>query len=191
MIAEITTLLGLFAQFMQEKANVKALKHQEFIEWLRYHQHEEVKNLIINNAALATEIDTLLRSDHAKMLQKLDQIGDILGKFLSRVDQFRGLTLAVAPNTNLSEQAISILRQFVESGESRLDYCDHGERQFTLEFDNGTKVEVTDPRFIGDDLNQLVALQVLTAELNSRGGFYVITRNAIRFMEAVDGKSDA
>ena len=53
------------------------------------------------------------------MLQKLEQIQDILIKLLGRAEEFKGLALAVAPNVQLSDQAISILRQFIESGDDK------------------------------------------------------------------------
>src|SRR5271155_1527815 len=79
------TLIGLVCNFRQEKGEREALNHQKFIEWLEYHHHEELKNLIVNTAALRTEVDALLRSDHDQMLQKLDSIGEILLTLLSQV----------------------------------------------------------------------------------------------------------
>ena len=189
MMTKFAEVVGLLCHYRQEKGQREVLDHQKFIEWLEYHRHEEIKDLIVNTAALRTEVDNLLRSDHAQMFQKLDRIGEILVKLLSRLGEFRGLALAISPNADLSEQAVLILRQFVESGEDQFVYIDFGEGQFILQPCNNdsSSIEIMEPRFIEDDLNQLVALQFLSVKPNSQGNpIYGITRNAVRFMEVVD-----
>jgi hypothetical protein len=188
------TIVGLLRIFRQEQGERERLNHQKFIEWVEYHRHEELKNLIVNNAALRAEVDNLLQADHAQMLGKLDRIEEILVSLVSRVDGLRDLALAVAPNTTLSEQAISILRQFVESGATQLIYGNHGGGSYYLNFVGGAgKHKVAEWRLLTDDLNQLVALQLLSvAEHKSDGTksstVYCITRCAIRFLEAVGDK---
>jgi hypothetical protein len=191
MITEFAELVGLICHFRQEKGDREVLDHQRFVEWLEYHRHEELKNLIVNTAALRTEVDSLLRSDHAEMMKKLDQIGDIMVKLLGRMDEFRGLALAVAPNAQLSEQAILVLRQFVESGDDQFFYSNWGGGRWSLQLCNkGEQIGVLDPRFLADDLNQLAALQLLSVEYNSEGmPLYGITRNAVRFIETISASN--
>jgi hypothetical protein len=185
-----STIVGLLRIFRQERGEREKLNHQNFIEWMENHRHEELKNLIVNNAALRTEVDNLLQADHVQMLGKLDHIEEILVSLVSGVDDLRGIALAIAPNASLSEQAILILRQFVDSGDDRLIYNNFGGANFVIVCLQGSLIEVTEPRLIADDLNQLVALQLLTVvEYDSEGRpIYGITRNAVRFMEVVDGK---
>jgi hypothetical protein len=183
------TIVGLICNFRQEKGEREALDHQKFVEWLGYHRHEDLKNLIVNTAALRTEVDNLLRSDHVQMLQKLDSITEILLTLLSRVDNFRGLAQAIAPNIELSEQAISILRQFIDSGGHELFYADYGNGQFVLQMGNGAPIGITEPRFIKDDLDQLAALQLFSVSYNSDGNpIYVITRGGARLLNTIDEK---
>jgi len=85
----------------------------------------------------------------------------------------------------LSQQALSILRQFVESGDEQFFYANWGGGQWSLQLCHGeqNQIEVTEPRFIEDDLNQLVARKLLTMEYNPDGHvIYVITRNAVRLI---------
>jgi hypothetical protein len=190
MMTEFAELVGLLCHFRQEKGHREALDHQKFIEWLEYHRHEEIKNLIVNTAALRTEVDNLLLSDHAEMMRKLDQIGDVLVKLLGQMEQFKGLAAAVAPNAQLSDQAVSILKQFVKSGDTQFFFSDWGNGQWSLQFCHGEQkqIGVTEPRFIEDDLNQLVAIGLLTVEYNSQGApIYGITRNAVRFVNTIEG----
>jgi hypothetical protein len=48
MITEFAELVGLICHYRQEKGDREALDHQKFIEWLEYHRHDELKNLIVN-----------------------------------------------------------------------------------------------------------------------------------------------
>jgi len=181
------TLVGLICNYRQEKGAGESLNHQKFVEWLEYHRHEELKNLIVNTAAWRTEIDILLRSDHAQMLQKLDHIGSILAGLMSRLDEFRGLALAIAPDAKLSEQSVSILRQFVDAEADYFYYDNFGDGNWSLGVPNGEQFTISEPRFIGDDLDKLVELGLLTVEYNSQGTpLYHITRNSVRFLKAAN-----
>src|ERR1017187_1245547 len=146
--ATIVHLLGVYAQ---EHKDVKGLDHQKFVEWLQYHKHEQLVELICNTAAIQSEVDKLLRQDHALMMAKLDAIDTTLASLLSRVEGFGGLASAMVPSAQLSEQAVSILRQFVTSQSKWFQrimmrpgpmYC----------LENGGQIEYTEPRFIDDDL---------------------------------------
>ena len=149
------TLVGLLRIFRQERGDREKLNHQQFIEWVEYHHHEELKNLIVNTAALRSEIDNLLHSDHAQMLRKLDRIQDILVGLLSRVDGFSGLASAVAPNAGLSEQAMFILREFVDSGDDKFFCIGCPDGRFVLQLGKRGRIEVAEQRFVKDDLDQL------------------------------------
>jgi hypothetical protein len=42
------TIVGLISNFRQERGAAEQLDHRQFIEWLDYHQHQEIKDLISN-----------------------------------------------------------------------------------------------------------------------------------------------
>ena len=44
----LATIVGLISNFRQERGAKEALDHQKFMEWLEYHRHEDIKNLIAN-----------------------------------------------------------------------------------------------------------------------------------------------
>lgn len=127
-------------------------------------------------------------------MQKLDQIGDILTSLLGRMDEFKGLAAAVAPNAQLSDQAIFILRQFVESGAQQFSYMHLGSEAWSMQISQGeqSQIGVIEPRFIVDDLNQLVALQLITETPHGENRWlYGITRSAVRLIESIDQKPNA
>jgi hypothetical protein len=59
----LATIVGLLCNYRQEKGDREQLDHRTFIEWLEYHRHEEIKNLICNTYHLQSEVDALLRED--------------------------------------------------------------------------------------------------------------------------------
>lgn len=181
-----SSLVGLICNFRQERGEREALDHRQFIEWLEYHRHEDLKNLIVNQAALRVEVDNLLRSDVAQLARKMDEMGKILVAILGRLDEFRGLAVAVAPDTGLTDQALSILRQLADSESASVYFANWGNGAWTLQLENGEQIGVTEPRFIEDDLMQLARLGLLAVEPNSQGNLICrLTRNGGRFLQAL------
>jgi hypothetical protein len=112
-VTALASIVSLLRIFKQERGERKKADHLAFVEWLNYHHHEELKDVIVNTAALRSAVDNILAADHALMLRKLYDIQTIVATLLSRVDEFRGISLAVAPDTQFSKQALSVLRQFM------------------------------------------------------------------------------
>lgn len=187
--SSFASIVSLLRIFKQERGDKKKTNHQAFVEWLEYHRHEDLKSLIVNTAALRTEVDNVLAADHAMMIQKLDDIQTIVATLLSRVDEFRGLSQALAPDSQLSEQAVSILRQFVHSGGEILFYASCGGGRFALQSDNGEPFEVTEPRFLRNDFDQLVTLGLLREDLNSKGdSLFGLTRSGAQYIHTINDK---
>jgi hypothetical protein len=188
--ALFSTIVSLIRIFKQERGDRKKADRQAFMDWLDYHRHEDLKNFIANTAAVRTEVDSILSADHALMLQKLDGIQELVATLLSRVDEFRGLSLAIAPDAQLSEQAVSILRQFNDSGDETLAYERFGPGSFCLQTDQSEPFGITDPRFLQNDLEQLVGLGLLTVKQTSEGKpLFLLTRPGVSYLRAIDAKS--
>src|SRR5256885_689374 len=103
------TIMQLICNFRAERGAEETADDQQFMEWLQKHQHEDIKKLIQNNAALQTGVAKLLRADHTVIMEKLDGINTVLASLASQVAEFRELTMALVPSAELSEQGISIL----------------------------------------------------------------------------------
>lgn len=186
-VTTLATIIGLLCTFRQERAQRKASGLQEFLAWLDYHRHEEIKNLITGTAALRSEIEVLLQRDHAVIFQKLDNIASLLATLMSRLEDFKGLTLAVVPKAGLSDQAVSILRQFAEREADYFYYVDFDGGRFALATPDGCQIEINEPRFLRDDLDRLVGLGFLTRERSSQTtNLYYITRDAVSFLREVE-----
>lgn len=93
----------------------------------------------------------------------------------------------------LSEQAVFILGQFVESGDDQFVYANWGGGVWSLQCCHGEQkqLSVTEPRFIQEDLNELVARRLLTVEYNTDGhGIYQITRKAAQLIRSLPPARD-
>src|SRR5882757_7597434 len=82
------TLMQLIGLFRQERGTRKDLTHREFIEWLEHHRHEEIKELITHTYHLQSQVDDLLRQDHAQISSKLDEVNGIAASILARLEGF-------------------------------------------------------------------------------------------------------
>jgi len=177
------SIVGLVSNFRQERGASEALDDQKFIEWLEYHHHEEIKNLICNTAALRTEVDNLLRTDHAIIIEKLEAVNATLASLMSQVTEFRGFVSATLPSAEFSEQAVSILRQFVKSN-SRFFSITKMRGFSLLHLEVGGQIEYGEPRFLDDDLKQLVSVGLLSLDYDRNGtSYYRITRNAVSLVD--------
>src|SRR5260370_24586084 len=97
--AKLMQLIGLFRQ---ERGARQELTHREFIEWLEHHRHEEIKELITHTYHLQSQVDDLLRKDHAQILSKLDQVNVIVVEILSRVEGLSDVATTIVPDSGLS-----------------------------------------------------------------------------------------
>ena len=107
----------------------------------------------------------------------------------SRMDGLSGLALKFNDTYGLSDQAIGVLRQFVNSKSKsiyRVETID-GEVNYLLMSDGN--IEYDDSRFIDADVQSLVDNKLITKEALSSSDFsYGITRQAVVFIESL--KSD-
>ncbi len=179
----LATVVGLICNYKQERGVKKDLDHRDFIEWLEYHKHEEIKNLIVNTHALQEEVNRLLREDHAEILKKLNSINDILSEVLSRVSGFDKLAHRFGSSATLSEQALHILYEFAVSGSSEmlLQQPDSGEI-FLVGITAHVNVTIRDQQFVRDDLHTLESLGFIRSAGYLNGGpLYCLTRPGAQY----------
>jgi hypothetical protein len=160
------------------------------VEWLEYHRHDEIKNLICNTAGLQGEVDNLLRADHAIIIEKLDAVCTTLASLLSQVAEFRGLSVAMVPEAELSNQAVHVLRQLVNSDAQYIIYTPLDSTRVGFQLSNDELMQFTELRFLKDDLDKLVSLGLLTAEFTGSDTIlFHITRNAVRLIGAIEKRA--
>ena len=185
----LATIVGLICNYKQERGAKKDLDHRDFIEWLEYHRHEDIKNLITNTHGLQEEVNQLLREDHAEILKKLDSINEVLSQVLSRVSGFEVFAQKLGSGAELSEQALSILHQFADSKLKQFVYLTDRDELLLLPPPNLIIIE--DVRFLHDDLHTLEMLDFIRVSDHSGNGdpIYSLTRSGVHYAAVTRGRA--
>ncbi|WP_298941195.1 hypothetical protein [uncultured Psychromonas sp.] len=184
LISSFATLIGLICNFKSERRTASDDEYKEFMEWLETKRHKDVINEIHSNHLLGISIKSLLARNHDAILQKLNQLDSSLIELASQIEGFTDVAAAISPHAGLSEQAFSILKQFDLSGGSVfLEIKDSSGNCYQV-MDAQGSIEITDARFIDDDLDKLCRLGLLIPDRNKSGGrLFRLTRAAVKLVE--------
>jgi hypothetical protein len=178
------TIVGLLSNFKSERSGTQL---SEFIEWLKEKRHDDVAQSIEHNQMLAVQLKSILALNHQELVQRLDSLDAVLASVASHVETFSNLATTIRQDSVLSEQAISIVRQFADSGANEM-----WEQKYIggtrYHFISGTgSLEVQEPRFIEDDLNTLIELGIFRLDYGGKGTRrFIITRQAVQLAKSRD-----
>ena len=176
------TIVGLLSNFKAEQSGTEL---SEFTKWLKDKHYEEVASAIERNSTLSKELAKILATNHTDLVDRLAQLDSRIAQIASQLDGFGGLAAVLYSKTILSEQAISVLKQLVDSGAEY--FMEH--KMFTGEPDeyqliggSGGNITYADRRFIKDDLNSLVSASLVRLEIPNKGSRkFFVTRAAVEF----------
>ena len=189
-IAEsFAAIVALIGQFRSEKSASEQADFNAFIEWLISTNHEEIKNQLELNTKATISIKSILNQDREVLLDSLKKIDKALTVFASSVYGFEQLAEAINPDAVISEQAISILKQFERSGASKVLEMKASNGLY-YQFLDGSHpdgnigyIEFSEPRFVEDDFQTLVDYGLLRQTFNSSGKpIYLYTRQAAKLI---------
>lgn len=186
--ASFASIVGLLGTYRSENRSVKQDDFNNFMMWLTKSNHSEVKEFLEVNTQATIGIKALLNQDREQLFQKLEALDEVISTIASRIDGFSEVTTAIYPNSELSEQAVSILRQLLDSEGSKFLKSEALgiKPQFLILDGKGGNIEYDEPQFIDDDINTLIDIGLLKVDYNSRGNrLYVITRAAVKFLNAI------
>ncbi|MBI1175290.1 MAG: hypothetical protein GC139_08505 [Sideroxydans sp.] len=178
------TIVALIGQFRSERSVTDQADFNAFTEWLISTNHEEIKDLLMLNTKATIGIKSILNQDRAVLLGSLQKIDIALASFASSVEGFNQLAEAITPNGILSEQAISILKQFEQSGASKaLTIQTMAGNLYQFLDGDGRSIEIDEDRFVEDDFQTLVNLGLLRQDFNDSGSpIYKYTRQAAKLI---------
>ncbi len=180
LISAFTTVVSLIGQFRSERSGLAAADFNEFLIWLAEANHSELKTLVEQNSRKVIGIKALLNEQYEVFHERLEMLDSALAAYASSLPGFSDLTEGLKPQAAISDQALKILQEFDSSGASKFiveDSLDDIVALLYLDADDGIAIE--DVRFLEDDLNTLVNLQLLRHGHNSRGEvIYHLTRAA-------------
>ena len=176
------TIVGLICNFKSENRAVSDDEYKEFVEWLDKKRHKDIVEELHSNHLLGLSLKNLLNQNNESVIQKLSTLDKSIVDIASQIDGFKEIVSAVSKNEGLSEQAISILKQFDQSGGSVFLIINFkGEAVYqVLDGSTGCNyIMMDEPRFINDDLDRLCELGLLTPDYNKSGErLFRITRSA-------------
>lgn len=181
------TIVGLICNYRQEKGASETLNHANFMEWLEYHRHTELKNLISNTYHLQSEVDALLKENQVTMIAKLNAIEQTLALLLSQVGGFAPIARAVHPQLEFSEHAQWIIGRFAATGADRMGLLPNTGGPIihfiskSGPLKHGHRPTPENARFLPDDLRTLCNAGLLLSEYASRGEMYRLTRAGYAF----------
>lgn len=182
-----STVVSLVSQFRSERGADAQSDFNEFLEWLVTNQHEGLKTLIEGNAQTTIGIKVLLQEQHDELKQRLDSLDAALAAYASALPGFADISGALRPDAVLSQQALSILKQFDESGASKvLGVFDTGRPALLCISSARRQIEIDDVRFLEDDLATLVELGLLRHDFTDSGkDLYIFTRAASNLVRSI------
>jgi hypothetical protein len=156
------------------------------MEWLEYHRHEEIKDLILRTHGLSGEINQLLSEEHQAILDKLNALDNNIAALASHIAGLGGLAQAIHPGSELSGQASYLLSTLVRSGAKKILYVARFSGVVNLGLDNGKKIDTKEDRFLENDLDTLVKLGLLmefSYDEQRRKRAYHVTRQAVAYVD--------
>lgn len=118
----VSQILSLFAMFLQDRRGRKETQTQatlqDYIEWLRRREHNEVVTLLESNSQLMHAIQHMLSVGHEELIVRFDQLKAMLTTILGSTENWGELVKSINAAAGLSDQAIEILRWFDDTGAS-------------------------------------------------------------------------
>ena len=186
------TIVSLLASFQSGREGREGKKDLEsFKQWLIENNHSNMITIIDSHESLQQDLTSFMNQNHEQVMAQLSMLNNLMVSLASHMQGLGGIASSFESNNGLSDQAIDVLRQFVNSGSTNMHYrknnSGRGGDFYVLE--GAPDIGYSDPRFIGDDINSLVNTGLITLSRGSKGGYiYKITRQAVRFIDAIDNK---
>jgi hypothetical protein len=179
--ATIVQLVGLFRQ---ERRDQKTLTFEEFTEWLEgfFKSHLEESSTEIKEA-----IDLALHADRDVLLNKMSQVEKVVLYIYARMDEFSNVVQAFDPGRGLSDQAVTIVQEFVNSNARGLAKKGYDQDSILMLLPGG-QIKVSEQRLLNDDLETLCELGFLRIQNIGQYGdvFYDLTRHGVEFVHALE-----
>lgn len=175
----LATLVGLIGQYKSSRDAASGKDFEGFLRWLIQAGQDDLKHAIEASHATSVGIKALLNVHYSDFVERLARIESALAGFASSVEGFEALAAITKPNSLLSSQALDFLRFYESSGSGKLLELKIMRRTEFHSLDASGGWAADEPRFMEDDLCQLVNLGLLTVEHNKKGDrIFHFTRRA-------------
>lgn len=175
------TIVGLVCNFLSVKEGKEKAGFDEFMRWLSAENHNELVQLIEGNQKTLVSIKALLSYNQRELLSKLSGIDRLLALICTKIDGLSDLSDSLYPGNQLSEQAITVLKELKNSGKSDFYVSKYLDGRDVIDF-RGKGILPLEQQFLEDDLNTLVELGFLRV-VHGNEIEYHITRKADRYLQ--------
>ena len=184
------TVVSLIGQFRNERRESTNDDLQGFLDFLSNQGHEEIRQLLEANQVSTVGIKALLSQSTEQILEKLEYLDQGMASLSTGIANLRDVAAVIHPNSQLSEQAIGLLRQLEESGAAGFFIgTPTGAGQPVLHVISGAvrQLQGIKSQYLRDDLAILVELQLLREEKNPEGRpRYWMTKSASNIIAQID-----
>jgi hypothetical protein len=177
-VSAFASIISLIGVFKSERRAKDSATINQYVDWLRRCQHDQLANLIQGNIQLSQSLQTLLSQQHDEVMAKLRGLDQMLSDVASRTAIFKEIAGALPLSSRISDQAVSILRELNEANASQFaEIPSFDGTCFQISDGKRGNIVITDERFIEDDLLTLCELGLLRLRQTSKGTrFFHITR---------------
>jgi hypothetical protein len=186
-LGTVAGLIGQFVSSRKDSASAQNVSEGEaFLIWLNEHDHKEVTDSLRNSQESLDYIEAMLEQGAQQLESQLKHLESLLTMVLSADPHMRSLSQSFGL-TVLSDQARSILSQFVRSGAIKFYVVTPLNKHVRLLPDGLVHKEFkyNEPRYLQDDLDKLVNAGLVTRTKSDSGHVeFTITRAAVAFCEA-------
>lgn len=185
-LTSFVTIVGLLASFQSGRDGKKDL--ESFKQWLSANNHDNMISIINSNRELQQGLMLFMNQNHEQVMSQLFTINDLLTKVSSNIEGLGLVAASLDAKNGLSDQAIDVLRQFVNSGGAEMlrsrTIGGHKPVHYTLV--NGD-TDYEEIRFIEADIDSLVEAKLITlTHSRNNTAIYKITRQAVTFINQID-----
>ena len=183
----LASIFGAVYSYMSEKQKSEETSYDDFLLSLDAKRYTTLKKEISTNHLLGQGIKLLLKDNHSLLQEKLAVIEASISAVSGKISGLKEVSDALSSSGGMSDQAFSIITQLSNSGQSTIleikklrgtDYQILGASKM---------IEISEPRFVDDDLEQLCGLELLIPDLNDKGHrLFRITRAAVNLVDISD-----
>lgn len=183
------TIVGLLATFQFNREGQSDLA--DFKNWLEENNHSNMVAIIESNQGIQQQLTVFMNQNHDQVMSQLSTLNDLILSIASHMQGLGSIASSFAPNSGLSDQAIDVLRQFVNSDSVEMRNLQNWsyEGLNNIYYLDNSEIVYSEPRFIETDMDSLVKAHLITLTRGSKGSaIYKITRQAVSFIDAIDNE---
>lgn len=181
-ITALATVMQLIGLYRQEVGRRTDLTSEEFMTWLQTHRHDEIKNLISETFHLQDQVNVLLREDHTRIIEQLEELSGLTLAIARQFDCLAPLLEASPPERRLPDQALGLLIFMCQNDASGLELISMMGGKIVALIPSGITGQLSEPQFIEEDCDLLTGLGYFRSSYSSSGNpRYTLTREGSKF----------